>query len=255
MSQAEDRSRRVAADGGRRALLIISPEGGSVSRHLANAIEGEFPWLDIRKAANVAEACRRSDSPVCLILVGSAFGENLLETSSALLTAHPSASVALLKENDRTSIEGIERLASSGVLNGILPMNMNIDLWLAALQILLLGGEYYPGNLIRQRLEERRGTPGPAAREEPEAGELANNPFLALTVREAQILELIARGLQNKNVASSLSLSHNTVKIHVHNIIRKLHVHNRTEAASLFLDRKGMRPFQKIDQCKAPPIL
>jgi two-component system nitrate/nitrite response regulator NarL len=67
-----------------------------------------------------------------------------------------------------------------------------------------------------------------------------------LTVREKQILELIAGGQSNKNIARELNISDGTVKVHVKNILRKLNLKSRLEAAvwalrpkmnSLFDDR------------------
>ncbi|PIE09548.1 MAG: hypothetical protein CSA72_12465 [Rhodobacterales bacterium] len=55
-----------------------------------------------------------------------------------------------------------------------------------------------------------------------------------LTGRELEVLQLVAEGKQNKVVAHQLRLSENTVKIHVHNIISKLKVSNRTEAANMY---------------------
>lgn len=54
-----------------------------------------------------------------------------------------------------------------------------------------------------------------------------------LTKREKEVLELVAMGLSNKAVAEALSLSPGTVKIHVSNILGKLHATSRTEAAML----------------------
>ncbi len=54
-----------------------------------------------------------------------------------------------------------------------------------------------------------------------------------LTCRERQILELIATGLQNKEVARELSISSVTVRNHVQNILAKLDVHSKLEAVSL----------------------
>lgn len=52
-----------------------------------------------------------------------------------------------------------------------------------------------------------------------------------LTEREAQVLRHVALGLSNKEIALSLSLSVDTVKEHVQNILRKLEVNDRTQAA------------------------
>lgn len=58
-------------------------------------------------------------------------------------------------------------------------------------------------------------------------------PRAHLTHRELEILDLIDRRLSNKEIAARLGLSVSTVKSHVHNILEKLHVANREEAATL----------------------
>lgn len=60
-----------------------------------------------------------------------------------------------------------------------------------------------------------------------------------LTAREKEILALIAEGLNNKDIADQLSISLFTVKNHVSNIIQKLSVDDRTQAAILAL-KKGL---------------
>jgi DNA-binding NarL/FixJ family response regulator len=54
---------------------------------------------------------------------------------------------------------------------------------------------------------------------------------VALSAREAEVLKLLAKGLSNKQIAVSMRVSPSTVKRHVENILRKLHVKNRVEAA------------------------
>ena len=57
----------------------------------------------------------------------------------------------------------------------------------------------------------------------------------ALTDREKEVLELVARGWSNQAVAQSLNLSKGTIKVHMSNILGKLNVASRTEAAMLAL--------------------
>ena len=58
---------------------------------------------------------------------------------------------------------------------------------------------------------------------------------LTLTERETEVLQLIADGLINKQIAQSLSLSNETIKAYIDNIRLKLDAKNRTHAATLGL--------------------
>jgi two-component system nitrate/nitrite response regulator NarL len=60
-----------------------------------------------------------------------------------------------------------------------------------------------------------------------------------LTRRESEILELVANGLSNKEIANELSITEGTVKNHVHNALEKLHLTNRVQAAA-YAVRKGL---------------
>jgi DNA-binding NarL/FixJ family response regulator len=51
----------------------------------------------------------------------------------------------------------------------------------------------------------------------------------ALTAREWEVLKILREGRQNKLIAFELGISENTVKVHLRNIMKKLHVSNRTQ--------------------------
>ena len=55
-------------------------------------------------------------------------------------------------------------------------------------------------------------------------------PSPKLTDREMEVLRLVAQGLNNRDIASKLFISENTVKNHIRNILEKLHLHSRMEA-------------------------
>jgi DNA-binding NarL/FixJ family response regulator len=58
-----------------------------------------------------------------------------------------------------------------------------------------------------------------------------------LTSRETDVLHLVAKGATNPQIASQLNITVNTVKVHLRNILSKLHVENRTQAATLAIER------------------
>ena len=58
----------------------------------------------------------------------------------------------------------------------------------------------------------------------------AESPETVLTEREIEILQYVAQGLSNKAISDELTLSENTIKYHLKNILQKLNVQNRTEA-------------------------
>ena len=60
-----------------------------------------------------------------------------------------------------------------------------------------------------------------------------------LTPREVEVLKLIAEGMSNKEIADRLSISEKTVKNHINNILSKLHLYDRTQAA-LYAIRTGL---------------
>jgi DNA-binding NarL/FixJ family response regulator len=59
----------------------------------------------------------------------------------------------------------------------------------------------------------------------------------ALTARELEVLQLIATGMRNKEIAGALNISEETTQGHVKNILAKLNVHDRTEAVTLAIRR------------------
>ena len=59
-----------------------------------------------------------------------------------------------------------------------------------------------------------------------------------LSKRETEILELLTKGLANKEIADRLGISVETVRVHLRRVYEKLHVHSRTEAAMKFRDSK-----------------
>ena len=78
-----------------------------------------------------------------------------------------------------------------------------------------------------------------AARKE----EAAPSPVHDLTGREREILQLVDQDMSNKQIGRQLGIEVATAKNHVHNILRKLHVHRRIEASDWYRRSGGqLRP-------------
>lgn len=73
-------------------------------------------------------------------------------------------------------------------------------------------------------------------------GRLKTSPSVSeLTGKEVEVLKLVAGGATNKEIASALDISDNTVKYHLRNIMEKLHVKNRAQVA-VYAVRRGIGP-------------
>ncbi len=68
---------------------------------------------------------------------------------------------------------------------------------------------------------------------------VANESGDALSAREVEVLKLVANGATNRQIADALSITENTVKVHLRNILEKLHLQNRIQAAA-FAIRQGL---------------
>jgi len=78
-----------------------------------------------------------------------------------------------------------------------------------------------------------------AAKEEPKISHAATGTENSLTDREQEVLQLIADGMNNREIADNLVISEKTVKTHVSNILNKLHLDDRTQAA-IYALRHGL---------------
>lgn len=68
---------------------------------------------------------------------------------------------------------------------------------------------------------------------------IQESPLKTLTSRELEILSLIAKGMSNKLIAHELKITDSTVKVHVKNLLKKLNVSSRLEAAVWMIDNQS----------------
>jgi DNA-binding NarL/FixJ family response regulator len=101
-------------------------------------------------------------------------------------------------------------------VRGFIPTTIACDVAVAALKLIDAGGTYVPADAL---------CPGTDKTDSERKSDL--------TPRELSVLRLIREGNPNKVIASHLEMQESTVKVHVRNILKKLHATNRTHAVSV----------------------
>lgn len=152
-----------------------------------------------------------------VVLMDLQMGEtNGVDAVSRISQDHPTAKILVFSSFARD--EDIYRAIRAGALGYLQKAAPREDL-LEAVRQVSLGNRYLPRE-IAQRLAERLSRPEPSP-------------------REREVLALIAKGRSNKEVASDLGLSEDTVKRHVSNLMAKLGAQDRTQAVTEAL-RRGL---------------
>jgi DNA-binding NarL/FixJ family response regulator len=111
----------------------------------------------------------------------------------------------------------VRELIGQGIA-GFIPKSDNAAVLLQAVRLVLSGGTYVPLRLLA------------ASRDTAPEPDALPGSTVALTSRQRDVLQLLARGLPNKRIARDLDVSEATVKVHLLAIFRALRVRNRTQA-------------------------
>jgi DNA-binding NarL/FixJ family response regulator len=134
--------------------------------------------------------------------------------TAAICKEFPQARIIIISCFDAS--EEIYRAFKAGA-HGYLLKDVLADELLQAIKAVQAGGKYIPKEILRALKEH---TPGSE-----------------LTDRECEVLNLLVKGLSNKEIGGVLGVSERTAKFHVKNIITKLEVADRTEAAAVAFQR------------------
>ena len=155
---------------------------------------------------------------IVLCLYGSDYRP--LEILKSLRSMDGSCAVFLISDRDYQSGPDFIRAASRlGARGFVSTKTTSLALALSAMRFVQAGGFFVPSNALLLSSPPRRLSP-------------VVQSAAGLTARELTVLELVKEGKTNKVIAGELHLSGNTVKVHVHNILRKMRASNRMEAAS-----------------------
>lgn len=151
-------------------------------------------------------------------------GPNGLEATRAIKAELPETKVIMLtvSDDERDLFEAIKSGAE-----GYLLKNLREEEFAEFVSRVSRGEPVMSPGMAKKLLQEFAQLKQEQHRQQDEGG---------LTDRERQVLEQVARGLANKEIAAALYISENTVNYHTKNIVSKLHVRNRAEVIAWALE-------------------
>ena len=203
--------------------ILLIDDHPLMRKGMRQILELETDFVVVGEASNgtegVAQALKLQ--PDLIILDLNMKGISGLDTLRSLRAHDVDARVVVLTVSDEQS--DIIALMDAGV-DGYLLKDSDTAELVENIQK-AARGEMVLSESVRQHLLNRQ----------PE-----NDPLAQLTDRELDVLQWIATGMSNKQIAAQLFISEETVKVHIRNLLRKLNVHSRVAATVLYLaQQKG----------------
>jgi DNA-binding NarL/FixJ family response regulator len=179
------------------------------------------------RAAVVEARARRPDVVLMDVRMPDLDG---ISATREVLAGSPEVKVAILPpcEQDDYIFGALSAGASGFLLKRTKPEEL-----IAAIHTLAAGDSLLSPSVTRRVIERMAG--------QPVTDTSATERLDELTPREREVLELIARGLSNGEIAAALVIEESTVKTHVKRILMKLHLRDRVQAV-IFAYESGLTP-------------
>lgn len=217
------------------ARIVVVDDRRLCREGLRLLIQSLGSGLDVSEAKNtagIAAVKGDDDKPIVAVYMLIDHSRSGLEGLRTLTETHPDVQAVVLCDGaDRD----LARAVMAAGAKAFLPSTTPSQVLVAVLRLVLAGGLYVPPPVLFEGAEG--GTPqarGSVSREAREAA--IRDAFHQLTARQRSVLALLSEGCTNRTVAEQLDMRENTVKAHVKQIMHKLRVDNRTQAA-LMADR------------------
>ena len=184
------------------------------------SIESDFQLVGEASNGNDAIALAHEKSPDLILLDLNMKGLSGLDTLIAMRDEGILACIVILTVSDSRS--DIKTVLNAGA-DGYLLKDTEPDELIEQLKSALCGGKAY-SDIVKKSLESPN-TP--------------TNILSQLTERETQILQEVAKGQRNRQIAEQLFISEATVKVHMKSLLKKLQVKSRTAATILYLQAQS----------------
>lgn len=200
------------------ALKLLIVDDHEIVRQGLISLFGDSDIRVCGEAASAEEAVRqaRKHKPDVVLLDVRLKDDDGLDVIKRLRTACPAVRVVILSAFDNPTY--VARAVSAGAHDYLLKTATRQEL-IASVTGAATGASPTRSGQLKRMVNSM-------AKREP-----ATSGGVQLTPREAQVLRLVAMGLSNKEIADSLEISVETVKEHVQNILRKISLNDRTQAA------------------------
>ena len=209
------------------------------------AVAQHSPDRHVTEAGNADELLHlvTGGSHFDLLLVGAATADHVdLRQIDSLRRALPDTPLVVVAETDNP--HRARQILGTGA-RGFLPASLSLRVLMGAIDLVLAGGVYVPSSLI----ESTPSRPGQWQGTTPQT-----EPWPELTRRQRDVLALISQGRSNKLIADALTMSESTVKAHVKQIIKRLNVANRTQAALVATGRAVFAPHHRAINGAVEPV-
>lgn len=219
-----------ASVGNRERLTIAVVVSASLGRELL------MEWLreisgKIIVFRSAEELVRGDSQDLDLIVLGlcweSVASENILAMIRLICSEYEDVPVVAVVSD--LAPGSVRDILGSGV-KGIIPIRLPAPVAIAAVRLVLLGGIYAPPDIPFQTTVNGEKFLKDDPTEWTSATDLLAQTFFHLSPREAEVLSLLRVGCSNREIASKLAISENTVMVHVRHLMQKIGATNRTEA-------------------------
>ncbi|UPQ89874.1 response regulator [Vibrio sinaloensis] len=202
--------------------VLLVDDHPLMRRGLKQLLSYEDDFNVVAEASNGTEAVALNHElePDLILLDLNMKGMSGLDTLKALRADDCQAIIVILTVSD--SPADIETMVKAGA-DGYLLKDTEPDELVELLKLSICGTKAYSREVAKYLSEHQNQT----------------SVFDELTDRETQILQQVAKGLRNKQIADSLFISESTVKVHMKSLLKKLRVPSRTAATVLYLERYG----------------
>jgi DNA-binding NarL/FixJ family response regulator len=197
---------------------------------IASLLNGHEGFTIVGEANDGIEAVTLAEQtfPDAILMDVNMPRQNGIETVKIIKREMPHINIVMLtvSEDDNDLFEAIKSGAKGYLLKNLEPPELY-----GMLDRLRQGEAAISGSMAAKILREFR--------QGESSQDSGAEPVDELTSREIEVLEQVVTGASNKEIADTLHITENTVKIHLRNILEKLHVQNRIQAA-VYAIREGL---------------